>query len=410
MKCGLLGRSLKHSYSKIIHAKLGGYDYDLYEIEPYALKDFVKEKSLSCYNVTIPYKTDIMPFLDDIDDKARDIGAVNTVVDKNGYLYGYNTDYYGMTYMILSSGVSIQNLSVMILGNGATSKTARSVCRDLGAKDIIIVSRTGEVNYQNCYLYCPDIILNTTPVGTYPNSLESPIDLEKFNGVKAVFDVVYNPLKTALTFSAEKLNIKAVNGLKMLVAQAKYARDLFLGSEKISPNYPDKLIEKITAEIVKETQNIVLIGMPGSGKSTVGRELAKRLNKKFIDIDAEIELSAGLEISEIFSKYGEDKFREIESQVVKKLSNERNAVIATGGGVIKRKENEMPLKLNGVVVWIKRDLELLSTFNRPLSKTVGVENLYKERKDLYESFSQITVSNNKKCLDAVKEIIEKCEY
>lgn len=401
MKCCLIGKTLKHSYSKIIHEKFGEYPYDLVELKDDEVKDFVLKKEYDAYNVTIPYKEVVMPYLDKIDDFALEIGSVNTVVKKDGKLYGYNTDFSGMKYMIESAGLSVKDKNVLILGTGGTSKTARAVCKYLKAKNVWVVSRKGELNYSNCQDLDAEIIINTTPVGMYPNCFDSPLDITVYKNLEGVVDVIYNPNLTKICFDAKNLNLKHVNGLSMLVAQAKYAKDYFLG--KIGD---DLIIEKVTFELAKETENIFLIGMAGSGKTTVGRAMAKTLNLPFYDTDIEIEKKAKKTIPEIFKENGEDYFRNLETEVLKELSLKRGAIIATGGGIVKREENLFVIKSNGKAIWIKRDPNALAVQGRPLSKDVETaKRLYEERKPLYNKFADVIVENDKTIEDTVKEII-----
>lgn len=410
MKCCLIGETLKHSLSKPLHNKMGGYSYELVEVAKEKLNEFVALKEFDAYNVTIPYKSQIIPMLDEVSDLAKQIGAVNTVVTKNGKLYGFNTDFYGMRYLIRSAGFDFVNKKIMILGSGATSKTAKSVSKSLGASEVYIVSRMGEINYENCHNLKVDYIINTTPVGTYPNQDASPIELSKFKNILGVVDVVYNPLKTKLMFDVSELNIKSVGGLKMLVAQAKYARDLFLGNEIVDTKI-DEVIEKLYLDLVKETENLVLIGMAGCGKSTLGKLLASSLNKNFVDTDQLIEEKVGITIPEIFEKYGEERFREIESDVLKETSLLRNTVIATGGGVVVKRCNKFLLKCCAKVVWLKRDLEKLEMKGRPLYKSSESKiNLYKERESLYNDFADIIVLNNDDINNTLKKVVELCEY
>ena len=403
-KFGLLGKTLKHSYSKTIHSLLGEYDYDLYEVEPENLKEFVLSRTLKGYNVTIPYKKDIIPLLDYVDERAKMIGAVNTVIDDGGKLYGYNTDFDGMLYMLSSAGITLKDKKVMILGTGGTSNTAQAVAKSSFAKEIITVSRTGILNYSNYFDRSDvDVLINTTPVGTYPNAYIAPIDLSVFKNLSGVVDVVYNPSKTMLTFQAERLNIPCVSGLAMLVAQAKYAMELFTG-RKASDDITAQIVDKIS----KQNCNVVLVGMPGSGKSTVGRELARILGREFIDTDLEIEKREGCSIPTIFKDKGEQYFRKLESQVVRDVGLTVNKVIATGGGVVKDPENCYPLKCNGKVFWLKREIEKLETCGRPLSTDIErLKNMYNERKDMYGAFSDFTVLNDGELNLTVQGIIDR---
>lgn len=403
-KFGLIGRTLKHSYSKKIHALLGDYPYDLIELEPNEVKDFAQNGGYKGYNVTIPYKKDITPFLDVIDDSANYIGAVNTVVVKDGVKTGYNTDFAGMRYMLSRAGIDLENKKVVILGSGGTSNTSVAVAKYLKAKDIVVVSRSGENNYDNLYKhYDADVIINTTPVGMYPNNYQSPVDLKYFKNLSGVVDAIYNPDTTALTCQAKLLGVKYTNGLPMLVAQAKYAMEWFLGK-----TVSDCVIEEVLLKLWKETLNIVLIGMPGSGKSTVGKALAELLGREFIDTDQEIVNREGKDIPTIFKERGEEYFRAFEKQVIKDVGKLTGKVIATGGGVIKDKENYFPLKSNGKIFWVKRDIESLVTDGRPLSKDLQtVKKLFEERKDKYAAFADFIVDNDGDIDKAVKGVTEK---
>ena len=410
MKCCLIGKTLKHSYSKQIHNKLYNYNYELVEIEPQQLNSFVSNKEYCAYNVTIPYKSDIIQYLDVVSEEAKKIGAVNTVCNRDNLLVGFNTDFYGMYYALNSVGFDLSNKKVMILGSGGTSKTAQVVCSSLNAKEIYIISRNGEHNYQNCYNLSPDYIINTTPVGMYPNQFDCPIDLSRFNDVLGVFDVIYNPYKTKLCYQAERLNIKYKNGLTMLVAQAKYASDLFLG-KNVDIKIKDEKIDSITNEIRKQTENIILIGMPGSGKSTLARILAKKLNKKFIDCDIEIEKKENLTIPEIFERKGEKYFRDLESEIIKEVSLNQNCIIATGGGVVERGENHYPICCSGKVVFVDRDIESLALKGRPLSKDrQSLENIYNRRINLYKNIASFIVKNDGEIENIVERILKVCEY
>ncbi len=401
-KFGLLGKTLKHSYSKTIHGLLGDYGYGLYEVEENELKEAVD--GLDGFNVTIPYKTEIIKYLDIIDDSAKDIGAVNTVIKKDGKTFGYNTDFYGMKYMLNYGGIDICGKNVMILGSGGTSKTAEAVCKSLGAKNIVKVSRNGEINYSNYKeLKNTEVIINTTPVGTFPNNYDCVVDISAFDNLEGVADVVYNPNTTLLCFNAKSAGIKAINGLSMLVAQAKYAKDLFTGCVA-----DDFEIKAVYDRILKDKLNVVLVGMPGSGKTSVGKEVANILGREFIDTDAEIEKKAKKSIPEIFEENGEEYFRALESETIKEICKLTGKVIATGGGAVVKKENLYPLSSNGKIFWIKRDIESLALSGRPLSKNAAtVEALYAERKDKYAAFADKTVFNDGDIKDAANEIAKE---
>ncbi|MBQ3547005.1 MAG: shikimate dehydrogenase [Clostridia bacterium] len=379
MKYGLIGEKLGHSFSKTVHSKIADYDYELLEIAKPDLDLFMQKRDFCGINVTIPYKEAVIPYLDFISDEAKKIGAVNTVVNKNGKLYGYNTDFYGLKSLIERNDIEIKDKTVLILGSGGTSKTANAVCKELSAKEIFVASRKGGegfVTYTEALKLEPEIIINTTPCGMYPNNSDTPIDLEKFSSLEAVVDVVYNPLKTRLVMDAHKMGIKAVGGLYMLFAQAVKAAEIFLEKE-IKTNAFN--------EIFKDKQNLVLIGMPSCGKTTLGKMLASDFKKQFVDTDDEIVKVAQMPIPEIFKKFGEQYFRDLEAKVIADLSAKQGLVIATGGGAILRRENVDALKQNGSVIFIDRPLDLLiTTDDRPLSSSRELlEKRYYERYATY---------------------------
>ena len=400
MKYCLIGEKLGHSYSKIIHEKLG-FSYSLKELNKTDLVTFLKTTDYDGFNVTIPYKKDVIPFMEELSPTARLAGAVNTVVNKNGKLYGYNTDVDGMNYMINTVGVEISGKVVMILGSGGTSNTAVTLCKRENAKIYRVVSRNGEINYDNCYDYQDtQIIINTTPVGMYPNVENSPIDLSKFSNLIGVFDCVYNPKNTELLTQAKSLNIPCNGGLDMLVKQAVLANEIWSQSKK-----SDAITRKIVCEIDFETKNIILSGMPSAGKTTIGKTLAKNLNKTFYDSDECIKETYNLTPSQIIEAEGEESFRQKESAVIKELALKRGVVIALGGGAVLKDINVKNLKRNGVIFYIKRNLDLLVTDDRPLSQKQGVKALYEKRKDIYESVCDYIVENNGEIDSAIKEII-----
>ncbi len=402
-RTGLIGRKLSHSFSPEIHSYLADYEYKLYEMEENEVGDFLKNCPLNALNVTIPYKKTVMPYLQHISDTALKIGSVNTIVKKADGLWGYNTDYYGFSYMVQKSGIEITDKKVLVLGSGGASLTVKAVLSDMKAGEIVTVSRSGENNYENLYLHeDADVIVNTTPVGMYPNNGVSPVELNIFKKLSGVLDLIYNPSVTKLLYDAEKLKIPCLNGLSMLSAQAKKACELFLDTE---------IQEDPTPEIVKNIEtklkNIVLVGMPGSGKSTAGRLLAERLSRAFVDTDEIIINNSAMPIPEIFSLYGEDEFRIRETEAAKEAGKVSGAVIATGGGIITREENYYPLHQNSYIIWLKRDTSLLPVDGRPISQTNNINELYKKRAPLYERFSDGKVEVSENAQETVDKIIEE---
>lgn len=386
-RSGLIGRKLGHSFSPQIHSHICDYEYKLYEMEENEVGSFLKSCPLDGFNVTIPYKKTVLPYLDFISDTAEIIGSVNTIVKKADGLYGYNTDYYGFSYMVKAGGIEIRDQKVLVLGTGGASLTVKAVLRDMNAREIISISRTGENNYKNIGIHSDaDIIVNTTPVGMYPENGKSPVDLKLFDGLSGVLDLIYNPSLTKLLYDAEKLNIPHINGLTMLVAQAKKAAELFLDTD-----IPDSVIPHIVKSIENELKNIALIGMPGCGKSTVGKLLSQRLSKEFIDTDEMIIKKEEMPIPEIFSRFGEENFRLREHEAIKEAGKKSGKIIATGGGIVTREENRYPLKENSLVVWLMRDTSLLPTDGRPISQANDIAELYKKRKPLYEDFCDIKI-------------------
>ena len=400
----LIGEKLGHSFSKIIHEKMG-YEYDLVEVEKDKLQDFVNAKKYKAYNVTIPYKQVIMPMLDVIDESAKLIGSVNTVVNRDGVLYGYNTDIYGMEYAFEKAGIVLKDKKVIILGSGGTYATATALCKMKGAKEEIKVSRNGENTYDNISKhYDAEVIINTTPVGMYPHNEDQLISIKPFTKLTGLFDAIYNPLKTKILLEAdEKWGDKYhCNGLAMLVAQAKFARDLFFGNK-----IDNSIIEKIIKEIENDKLNIVLIGMPGCGKSTIGKELANSLNKTFVDIDSEIIQKAGKTIPEIFKEEGEKAFRDIEEECILEISKKQGLVIATGGGAILRENNVTALKGNGLVIFLDRDADKLASDGRPLSSSKeAIQNLYNNRIELYKKAAKYIVDDNGTINEVVDTILD----
>lgn len=390
MKCGLLGRKLGHSYSPQIHSYLGTYSYDLFEKEPEEVADFIRNGDFTAINVTIPYKKDVIPYLDELSPTAQKMGSVNTVVRRSdGTLFGHNTDYFGFTSMVRRSGIPVVGKKALVLGSGGTSNTAVKALADLGAQ-VVIISRSGENNYENLDLHADaSVIVNTTPVGMYPKTGVAPVDLKRFPQLEGVLDVIYNPARTQLLLDAEAMGLPHDNGLWMLVAQAKEAAEYFTGTK-----LDDSMIETIHRKLSVQMQNIVLIGMPGCGKSTIGALLAKKLGRTLVDADAEIEQLAGKTIPEIFAQDGEDAFRNWETQVLAELGKRSGLVIATGGGCVTRQRNYPLLHQNGCIVWLQRDIQVLPTDGRPLSQANDLGDMYTKRKPLYEDFADFSADNN----------------
>lgn len=405
MEYGLLGEKLGHSFSPQLHNALADYDYRLYPTPPEAVEELFRRREFKGLNVTIPYKQTVIPLCDEVDPRAAAIGAVNTVVNREGRLTGYNTDIDGLIYLAKRAGVEMAGKKVVILGSGGTSRTARAAARELGAADVVVVSRHGEDNYENLSRHADaQVLINTTPVGMYPNCGAAPVSLEAFPRLEGVLDVVYNPLRTALLMEAEARGVPCSCGLPMLAAQARRAAELFTG-ERI----PDHQLEEVIAGLAARTRNVVLIGMPGCGKSAIGRALAKRLGKTFVDLDAEIVRRAGRPIPDIFAREGEDAFRALESQAVREAGARTGCVLSTGGGVVTQEENYPPLHQNGVIVHITRALDLLPTNGRPVSQSTDLHELWRRREPLYRSFADLTAENNGPMEETVQRILEEVE-
>ncbi len=402
---GLIGKKLGHSFSKIIHEKMG-YEYDLIELKEEEVKDFVLSKKYKGFNVTIPYKKTVMPYLDYIDENAKAIGSVNTIVTKDGKLYGYNTDIFGMEYAFKYAGIEIKDKKVIILGSGGTYETANYLCKIKGAREVVKISRSGEDNYSNIEKHFDaNIVINTTPVGMFPNNQDKIIDLHNFKHLEGFFDAIYNPLHTMMLLDAEEiLGEKGYsNGLRMLVAQAKKARDLYFNTKM-----DDNIIDKIVEEINMGKTNIVLMGMPGSGKSTVGFALAKKLNKPFIDTDEVIIEREGMHTSKIIEQKGEPYFRDRETEVVNEVSKLQGYIIATGGGVVIREENMKALKQNGFIIFLDRNIKNLSKDGRPLSQGEdALQQLYRDRIDLYTKYADATADSNVPVEEVADNIISQ---
>lgn len=404
---GLLGRTLGHSYSVPIHRALGNEAYGLYALEPDALGNFLQREDIGGLNVTIPYKRDVMSYCAELDETARDIGSVNTIVRRaDGTLKGYNTDAYGLLFMARRAGISFVGKKIVILGSGGASLTARYVAAQNGAREVVVVSRSGEDNYANLDRHADaEILINATPVGMYPNSDAMPVDPALFPACTGVLDLVYNPRRTPLLNRAEQLGIPCADGLSMLTAQAKAAEELFFGR-----TIPESENERILHQLRQTTQNIVLIGMPGSGKSAVGKALANLTERTLIDLDEQIERLTGRAIPDIFAESGEGAFRELERAQAQRWGRESGLILVTGGGVVKDERNYSALKQNGRIYQIERDTGLLARSGRPLSADADLDTMLRERGPLYARFRDVAIDNDTTVEEAAKRIwSEFCE-
>ena len=400
---GLLGGRLGHSLSPQIHGYFGDYPYDLVEKEADELAAFFAAPPYRAINVTIPYKKDVIPFCDELDDVARRIGSVNTIRFDGDAVRGYNTDYYGLRYLLEKNRIPVAGRKVLVLGSGGSAVTARCVLGDLQAKEVVIISRSGENNYDNLDRHADaGLIVNTTPVGMFPKNLVSPIDLAQFPACEAVVDIIYNPLKTRLLLDAEARGLPAVNGLEMLVAQGKRAAEIFFGRA-----FDDALVESTVRSMEREFRNIALVGMPGCGKSTVGRLLSKELGKPFLDTDAMVEETAQRAIPAIIAAEGETAFRDREQAAVEKAGKQLGSVIATGGGAVLREQNCLALRQNACVVFLERPIKELATDGRPLSKGgAALSGLYEKRMPLYRSVADHTVKVDRDPAETCRRILE----
>lgn len=396
MEYGLIGAKLGHSYSKAIHEALCGYRYELYSLPTeQQAREFLQKKAFRAINVTIPYKQLVIPYCAWLEPRSKAIGAVNTVVNRDGILHGYNTDYDGFLYLANQHGVDFRGKSVLILGTGGTSRTVHAVAKDQGAAEILFASRTGRdgaLTYEQAQAQSQvQILINTSPAGMYPNTGECHIRPAGLPRLEAVLDVVYNPFKTELILRAEEAGIPCASGLEMLVAQALYAARQFTGRR-----IPSSKIQPIVRSIRAQRLNVCLVGMPSCGKSTIGRQLARALNRPFVDLDAEIEKAAGKSIPQIFEKRGENGFRALETETAARFGMGSGQIISCGGGVVKRPENVRALRQNGVIVFIDRPVELLKVGgNRPLSTSMdGLKQMEAERRPLYEAAADLCVKNS----------------
>lgn len=396
-KCGLIGEKLGHSFSALIHNELADYPFTLREVAPNELEHFVKSNELDAYCVTIPYKKAVMPLLDWISPEAQSIGAVNVVVrDENGKLCGYNTDYFGFDYMISSAGINVKGKKAVVFGSGGASLTACAVLRAKGINELVVIDKKDNTPENIATHSDAKIIVNATPLGMYPHNGSSPVELSCFPQCEAVLDVVYNPAYTELMLQAQKMGIPAVGGLSMLVAQAAKGFEHFTGDK-----YEDGCIERIIYLISQRTRNIILVGMPGCGKSTVGKHLAVELERDFFDADEEFTKMHNITPADAINSLGEEQFRLMENQTLCELGKKSSTVIATGGGAVTKDYNYSPLHQNGIIIFLERELDKLSTDGRPLSKKGSLDELYRKRIDSYIKFADIRVKSTEVVRDTV---------
>ena len=402
MKCGLLGAHLGHSQSPRLHAMLGSYSYELFEVAPENLNYFLRSGDFDALNVTIPYKRAVVPYCAALSDAARAIGSVNTLVRMpDGTLFGDNTDYDGFSLLLQRNGGIQPGEKALVLGDGGASATVQAVLRDLGAQ-VVVLSRHGAEDYTSLPRHSDAVlVVNATPVGMYPNNGQRLIDLDALPGCRCVLDLVYNPLRTRLILDAEERGIRCEGGLSMLVGQGARACERFTGEI-----VPESRWEQILCKLEREAENLILIGMPGCGKSTVGQLLAQKLNRPFFDADEELVKRFGCDIPTFFAREGEAAFREKESEMLAELGKRSGCVIATGGGCVTRAENYALLHQDGVIVWLRRDLAALPTEGRPISQSTGLTELYTRRRGLYERFADHVVENDSDPAATAEKIVE----
>ena len=403
LEYGLLGEKLGHSFSPAIHRKLAGYDYQLVEKKPEELADFLTHGTFQGLNVTIPYKKAVIPFCRTLTDQARRIGSVNTIVrQKDGTLLGHNTDYDGFAYMLRSAGAELRVKKALILGTGGVSPTVKTVLEDLGAGEIVFISRSGPDNYENLERHAAaQVLVNATPVGMYPNTEVSPVDLDRLPNLEGVFDLIYNPARTRLLLQAEERGLCRANGLGMLVAQAKRSSEQFSGTV-----IDNSVLERVERTVNSHLRNIILIGMPGCGKSTVAAALGRDLGREVVEADTLIAEKAGMSIPEIFAQSGEDGFRALETEILAEQGKRSGIILSTGGGCVTRQENYPLLHQNGTIFCLTRGLSKLPTAGRPISQSTDLAQLYARRKPLYERFADCTVSNDGALQDTLNTIKE----
>ena len=408
MRLGLIGHPLEHSWSPLIHNTLIGVDYSLYDLNKEEVESFVRAKEYDGLNVTIPYKETVIPYMDSLSKEAKVSGAINCIVPEGEELHGYNTDALGLKEMIEKQKIDVQDKKIAILGSGGACKASHYVLDNYSSKIDIVSRMFGEetITYEDLYEKADEyqVIVNTTPVGMYPHTKETPIDISKFKNIETVIDFIANPLQTQLLFEAKKMNAKTYGGFEILVRQAKCADELFTKKKLF-----EKDVKRCMAKVYEIKRNIVLIGMPTSGKSDIGKKVAKKLGKTFIDMDEEIEKRIKMSIANYFAKKGEEEFRKIEEEVAIDLEEANGVVIASGGGVVTKEKTMQALCANGYIVFVDRDLDkLFASKDRPLSNTKeSIEELYRDRIDLYDYYSELTVKNNDDIDACVKKIVEK---
>lgn len=403
LRCGLLGETLGHSYSPMLHSLLADYEYRLFEVPQDGLSAFLKSDSWDGLNVTIPYKKAVVPYCDALSEAAEMLQSVNTLVRRpDGTLYGDNTDLYGFLYMVRKSGIDPKGKKALVLGSGGAGVTVKAALERLGAA-VTVISRNGADNYEHLDRHADArIIVNTTPVGMYPRNGAAAVDLTRFPLCEGVLDIVYNPARTALLLQAEALGIPCIGGLSMLTAQAKRACELFTGA-----SLDDGVQERVERTVDRRLRNIILIGMPGCGKSTVAKALGEALGREAVEADALIAERAGMTIPEIFAQQGEDGFRALETAVLAEQGKRSGIILSTGGGCVTREENYPLLHQNGTIFCLTRGLDKLPTDGRPVSQSTDLAALYARRKPLYERFADVTVSNDGPLADTLNAIMEE---
>ena len=403
LRCGLLGERLSYSYSPAIHERLGAYEYRLCEIPREGLDAFLRETPFDGLNVTIPYKKAVVPYCAELSPTARALGSVNTLVRRaDGALFGDNTDAFGFETLLRTAGLDPAGKKTLVLGSGGASVTVCHVLRALGAKEVVVISRTGENNYSNLEKHADAALLvNATPVGTYPGNGEATADLRRLPRLEGVADLIYNPKRTALLLQAEELGIPRAGGLTMLVAQALRSSEQFQGKALDAA-----LIPAIEKELERSMRNIILVGMPGSGKTTVARALSRALDRPLADVDVLVEETAGLSIPEIFARGGEALFRRYETEALAQLGKQSGIILSTGGGCVTRLENYPLLHQNGTIFWLRREVAALSREGRPLSLGADLEAMFKEREPLYRRFADHVIDNNGPVEEAAARILE----